>query len=184
MRVLIAASIIPVVLVFVSLEPMLKLIFHFSVSQRELLVWTTHAFMAGLLAHVLMEVCVRAFYARQDAKVPLLATFLRTIIFIALGTVFYKSAGAVGIAAIDSFSVAVEVVVLFILLLPLIHPKPEIAKTLGRSIFGGMVALFVAEIILIYFHVPLLIQVSLTLLLATGVYVLFVVKEVKLLVKL
>lgn len=183
-RILIAASIIPVVLVFISLGPVLKLIFDFEVSQRELLMWTTHAFMAGLLGQILLEVFVRAFYARQVAIVPLIATLIRTIIFVVLGIMFYRSTGAVGIAAIDSFSVSVEALILFIMLLPFIRQKLILAKTFGKSILGGLTALSIALIILFYLQVPILIQVSLAVLLATGVYVLFIFKEIKLLVKL
>lgn len=183
-RILIAASIIPVVLVFISLGPVLKLIFDFPVSQRELLMWTTHAFMAGLLGQILLEVFVRAFYARQVAIVPLIATLIRTIIFVVLGVIFYRSTGAVGIAAIDSFSVSVEALILFIMLLPFIRQKLILAKTFGKSILGGLAALLIALIILFYLQVPILIQVSLAVLLATGVYILFIFKEIKLLVKL
>lgn len=183
-RILIAASIIPIVLVFATLGPILKLIFNFPVAQRDLLMWTTQAFMAGLLGQILLEVFVRAFYARQIATVPLIATLIRTVIFIVLGVMFYKSSGAVGIAAIDSFSVSVEAGILFIMLLPLIRQKLAVAKTFGRSILGGIAGLSVAGIILFYLQVPILIQISLVVLLATGVYLLFIIKEVKLLIKL
>lgn len=183
-RVLIAASIIPIVLVFVSLNPILKLMFNFATSQRELLVWTTHAFMAGLLAQTLLEVFVRAYYARQEAKVPLLATLLRTIIFVLLGLIFYKSTGAVGIAAIDSFSLSVEAGVLFIMLLPYIQQKLILAKTFARSILGGLIALLAAALVLNYLQVPVLVQVGLAVAVATGIYVLFVIREIKMLVKL
>ena len=183
-RILVAASIIPVVLVFISLGPILKLIFDFSVTQRELLMWTTHAFMAGLLGQILLEVFVRAFYARQVAMMPLLATLIRTVIFIVLGIIFYKTTGAVGIAAIDSLSVSVEAGILFIMLLPFIRQKLLVAKTFGKSILGGFAALSAGLIILFYLQVPILIQVSIAVLFATGIYLLFVIKEVKLLIKL
>ena len=183
-RVLVAASIIPVILVFLLLGPILKLIFNFSPGEQELLNLTTQAFMAGLLAHVLLEVFVRAFYAKQEAKVPLLATLLRTTVFVVLGAIFYKSAGAPGIAAIDSFSVFLEVIILFIFLLPFIRQKMELAKTFSRSFVGGTIALFLTSITLTYLAVPLLIQVCLAIIIATGTYILFVTKEIKLLIKL
>ncbi len=183
-RVLTAASIIPLVLVVATLNPILTFLFDFSVSQRELLVWTTNAFMAGLLSQILLEVFVRAFYARQEAKVPLIGTFLRTVVFIVLGVLFYKSKGAVGIALIDSIAVTVEVIYLFIVLLPYINEKLKLAKTLGRSILGGVVSFLAASIILNFLKVPLLFQLILAILVATGIYIVFVVKEVKMLVKL
>lgn len=183
-RVLIVSSIIPVVVIFLALEPTIKLLFDFTAPQRELLVWTTHAFMAGLLAHTLLEVFVRAFYARQSARWPLIATLLRTVIFAVLGVSLYRSTGAIGIAAIDSFSVAVETVFLLIVLFPLIHKKLILAKTFGKALLGGALALVLGELVLIYLQVPILLQISLAIILATGIYLAFIVKEVKLLVKL
>lgn len=184
MRVLTAASIIPMVLVFACLSPILILLFDFSVPQQELLVLTTNAFMAGLLSQILLEVLVRAFYARQEAKIPLIGTFLRTVVFIILGVLFHKSRGAVGIALIDSIAVTVEVVYLFIVLLPYINEKLKLIKTLSRAVVGGLVSLFVANLILNYLAVPILIQVGMAIIVATGIYVLFVVKEMRMLVKL
>lgn len=183
-RVLTAASIIPMVLVFVCLNPILMLLFDFSVLQRELLVWTTNAFMAGILPQILLEVFVRAFYARQEAKVPLVATFLRTVVFIVLGVLFYKSTGAVGIALIDSIAVTFEVVYLFIVLMPYINEKLKLIKTFGKSVAGGVVAFFVANMILNYLLVPILFQIGIAIAIATAIYLLFVVKEVKMLVEL
>jgi putative peptidoglycan lipid II flippase len=183
-RVLIAASLLPTVLIFAVLSPLVELLFDFSPSNTELLVWTTNAFMAGLLAHVLLEVFVRAFYAKQEATIPLYATALRTFLFVILGVYFYKSTGVVGIAAIDSITVAIEAIFLFILLLPLIAEKTKIAQTLGKSIAGSLASIGIIWTILTYLHVPVLIQISIALVLATILYTLFVVKEVKLFAKL
>ncbi len=183
-RVLVAASIIPVVLVFVVLSPLLKLLFDFSLPEQELLVLTTNAFMAGLLAQILLEVFVRAFYARQEAQWPLFATLIRTIVFIVLAAIFYKTTGATGIAAIDSISVTIEAIILFTILLPFIHQKLRLAKTFGRSIIGGILAVFVANFILTYLKVPALIQISIAIVAATGIYMAFVTHEIKSLIKL
>ncbi len=183
-RILIAASIIPSVLIFALLAPLVNYIFDFSVSNTQLLIWTTHAFMAGLLAQILLEVFVRAFYAKQKAIVPLLATLLRTILFVILGVLLYKKAGAVGIAAIDSFTVAVEAGFLFILLIPFIHQKIKIIQTFSKSILGGGAAALIIWLTLTYLHIPLLIQVSVAAIFATTVYTLFVIREIKMFVKL
>lgn len=183
-RVLTAASVIPTVLVFAFLNPLLKLLFDFSISERELLVWTTNAFMAGLLSQILLEVFVRAFYARQEARFPLIGTFLRTVAFIILGVLFYKKGGAVGIALIDSVAVTVEVVYLFIVMLPFVNEKLKLVNTLSRSLVGGIVAFIFAHMILKYLSVPVIIQISIGIFVATGIYLLFVIKEVKMLIKL
>jgi len=183
-RVLIAASIIPTVLIFAILTPLVNLVFDFDPGQTRVLVLTTNAFMAALLAHTLLEVFVRAFYAKQQALIPLYTTAVRTVIFVALGYFFYQKVGAVGIAAIDSITVAIETGLLFILLMPSIFEKLKILKTLGKSIVAGVVAIVVIWAIFSFLHVPQLIQISVAVIVATGIYALFVTREVKLLVKL
>lgn len=183
-RVLIAASTITTVLIFVLLAKVIDIVFHFSPQENQVLIWTAQAFTAGLLAHTLLELFVRAFYARQIPTIPLYATLVRTIVFIILGAIFYKSSGAVGIAAIDSFSIAIEAMILFIFLLPLIHQKIKIIHTIGRSILGSVVGLAIIWAVFSYLHVPMLIQISIGITFAVAAYLVFVIKEVKLLIKL
>lgn len=183
-RVLIAASLIASALVFGVLATLIEYVFDFSASHAELLVMTTYAFMGGLLAHTLMEILVRAFYARQQAVIPMYATLIRTVLFIVLGVMLYQQTGAVGIAAIDSVTVAVEAVILLVLLWPALTNKFEIAKTLWRSIAGSIVGIGIIWGVFSYFHVPVAVQITTAIIAVTAVYVVFVTKEVKLLIKL
>jgi putative peptidoglycan lipid II flippase len=183
-RVLIAASLLPTVLVFAILGPLVELVFDFSASNTQLLVWTTNAFMAGLVAHVLMEVLIRAFYAKQKALVPLYATLLRTVIFIVLGVALYQRTGAVGIAAIDSLTVAIEVIFLFVFLWPSIYQKMQIAQTTLRSILGCLLGIVIIWATFSFLHIPLLIQVTIASILAVVTYALFVIREAKMFIKL
>ena len=183
-RVLIAASLIVLVFSFTILSPLVDILFDFSKSNSQLLVWTTQAFMSGLLAHVLLEVFVRAFYARQQVVVPFVATLVRTLLFVVLGILFFKSTGAVGIAAIDSITVGVEVLFLLILLWPVIFEKLTIVKTLLRSVLGGVLAVIAILIVFNYLSVSQLVQIVTAMILALVIYTAFVIKEVKMLTKL
>lgn len=183
-RILIAASVIPIILVFVALDPLIKLAFRFSPDQANLLIWTTHAFMAGLIGQVLLEVFVRAFYARQQVKVPFFATLLRAVLFGVLGLIYYPTTGAVGIAAVDSFSITIEALILFLLLLPSISQKKAIFWTVCKALAGGATAYFVVQSVFIAIPESSFVQIGIALVLATGVYLLFVLKEIRLLVKL
>lgn len=184
MRILIAASILPVVLSFAALAPLINLVFNFSASETQLLTATTNAFMAGLVAQTLLEVFVRAYYAKQQAMIPLYTTLLRTIVFVILGVLLYERLGAVGLAAIDSISVAIQVGILFVLLLPLIRQPKNILQTLGRSTLGGLIAFTSTWGILSFVHVSPIAQLGMALLFGTTIYVVFVIKEAKLLAKM
>lgn len=178
-RVLLAASILPMALSFAALAPLITLVFNFTPTETQLLTATTNAFMAGLLFQVVLEIFVRAYYARQNAMVPLYTTLLRTIVFIILGVALYRGTGAVGLAAIDSLTVAIQAVILLVLLLPLIHKPAMIIQTLGRSTIGGVLGFAAVWATLAFLHVPQIFQLGTALLLGTGIYVLFVRKEMK-----
>lgn len=183
-RVLIAASLISSVMVFGVLSQLIDYMFDFSASNAALLVMTTYAFMGGLLAHTLMEILVRAFYAKQQAVVPMYATLVRTALFIVFGVLLYEQTGAVGIAAIDSITVAIEAILLLALLWPSLSHKFEMVQTLGRSIAGSVVGVGIMWMIFSYLHVPIIVQIATAIIAAIIVYVGFVIKEVKLLVRL
>jgi len=127
---------------------------------------------------------VRAFYARQKVKLPLIATIIRTLIFVVLATVFYKRAGGVGIAAIDSFSVTIEAIILFVALAPYISQKRRIAFTAVKSILGSIAFIGVVLLVFNFFHIHPLAQLSVALLLGTGVYIIFIIEEIRLLSKI
>ncbi len=178
-RVLIAASCIAMVLVYGSLATLISSVFHFSAANTQVLIWTTYAFMAGLTAHTLMEILVRAFYAKQQAVVPMYATLLRTVLFVAFSFLVYRQSGVVGIAVVDSITVAIEAVYLLILLWPILVKKIDIAFTLLRSVIGGVVGLGIMWAIFSHLHIHWIPQVSIAVIMATGVYALFVINEIK-----
>jgi putative peptidoglycan lipid II flippase len=183
-RVLIAISIITTVLLMTILTPIIDILFNFSSSHSAILVKTTQAFMLGLLANVLLEVLVRAFYAKQSAAIPLYATALRALVFITLGVIFYQKMGPVGIAMIDTIAVTVEVLLLSFFLVPLLHEKANIGYTLLRTILGSIAGFSVMWSIFTYVILPPLIQIPLALIVATAVSAIFVRKELSLLIKL
>ncbi|MRR32679.1 hypothetical protein EG834_20645, partial [bacterium] len=106
---------IAVILSFGS-KPLLALAFGFDVAGTDLLMWVTRAYMAGLLGQSLVEVFARAFYARQNAKTPLIAAGLTLGLYILLGTQLFRVLGAPGISLSDSIAFTAEAALLLILL--------------------------------------------------------------------
>lgn len=183
-RTLIVASLLSMALVFAVLGTLITSIFDFSPENTQLLVRTTHAFMAGLIAHTLMEILVRAFYARQEAAIPLYATLLRTTLFVGLGAIFYRQTGVVGLAAIDSLTVAIEAVYLLVLLWPVLIEKKEIFSSFARGMAGSFAAGAIAWFAVMVLQTHWVIQIGVAVLIATAAYALFVVKEAKMVMKL
>lgn len=184
MRVVIATSLICTALLFVILGPIIRIAFDFSPDQNTLLIHTSYIFIGALAAQTLLEILVRAFYARQKPMTPLYATLLRTVVFVGLTALFYRSYGVLGIAGIDSLAVVVEVVVLTVLLLPQLTQKMSLVTTTVRSLAGSLVigALWFGSSLIPGFTD---IQKSGTALLASIIAgTVFIKKELQLLIKL
>jgi len=69
------------IVVMIGLRPLLAAIFHFDTAGTDLLLWTTRGFMLGLAGQTLLEVGNRAFYARQNALIPLAGSALNIVIY-------------------------------------------------------------------------------------------------------
>jgi putative peptidoglycan lipid II flippase len=103
---LLAVGIRPVIAV-VGLEPHVE----------ELAIVSTRVYLAGLTGHALLEIAARSFYARQDARTPLIAAFLNAVLlYTILALLLYRPLGVGGLAAANSIAFTVEAVMLFILL--------------------------------------------------------------------
>ena len=121
-QVLIALT-IPVAFIFgIGLEPLIPVVFGLSPSDSHLLVIVTRGYLVGLTGHCLLEVAARSLYAQQNAKIPLLGSFLNLVLYLILGTTLYQTLGVVGISLTDSISYTVNALVLLFFLSKLAAP--------------------------------------------------------------
>lgn len=184
MRIIVAATVVIAVLLAITLPQFIKTLFGFNALQTEMLVWTTRAFLVGLIGHSLLEVVARAFYAKQDAKTPLVATSIRAVAFFVLALLLFSSFGAVGIAIADSIAVIVEVVLLLTILTKafprLLHMPDTIVRTVGAAVTAGLTCILVIQ----FFPGGDFIRVIIAVLLGGIVALVFVIKELRMLIKL
>ncbi|HSB65068.1 MAG TPA: murein biosynthesis integral membrane protein MurJ [Anaerolineales bacterium] len=115
MRIILALTIPGAVLVAVGVRPLVSIL-GFDSAGTDLVVWVTRGFLVGLLAHSLIEVASRAFYAQQNALIPLGASLCATLIFIVLAIGLGYTLGAPGIALANSLAYTGEAVLLWYLL--------------------------------------------------------------------
>jgi len=184
-KVLAATTIFITVILSLCLSPLIESIFGLRADQRDLLVWTSQAYLIGLLSQCLLEAVARSFYARQMANLPLIATAIRTIIFLVLAILTFKTWGVFGLALIDSIAVTVEVLILTYYL----HKSlPDILSSLLKTSLRIGVGIFISVIVVlaVFYLVPLsnLFKAILALVLASIVYLPFIKKEIRLLLKL
>jgi putative peptidoglycan lipid II flippase len=146
-------------------------------------VWTTRAYLVGLLAQCLLEVVTRAFYAKQNAITPLKATAVRVALFLTLSIAFIGTTGAIGLAFIDSITITVEVAILCWMLYKIYPAIFSISHTIYRVMLGSAISVAVILAVMLI-PLPPLIILSLALLSGTIVYFLFVRQDLKILIKL
>jgi putative peptidoglycan lipid II flippase len=141
-RILLALTIPITVLLMVGIRPLIQVAFNFDEHGTELIVWASRAYLLGLTGHSLLEVGARAFYARHNPKLPLLAAMISAGSFFILSILLFQPFQSAGIGLSNSLAFSIEALFLLILLsreFPSIlkHRKPLI-RILTASVMGGL----------------------------------------------
>ncbi len=122
-----------------GLAPLVKLAFGFDDSGTALVMLAAQGYLAGLLAHSVIEVGARAFYARQNAIIPLIASAVTGVVFIAAGIPLARTGNAEGIAWATSIAFTVEMLLLFYLLWKKYGVKISAGSTIFRTILASII---------------------------------------------
>ncbi|MDY6845953.1 MAG: murein biosynthesis integral membrane protein MurJ [Chloroflexota bacterium] len=155
LKVMIALSFpIAVILAMASL-PLIQFAFGFSLDDAQMILWATQGYLVGLLGHSAVELGVRSFYARQNARVPMVISGLGLLIYIVLAVVFLSPLGVGGIALANSLSYSIQGFLLFFFLNRRLPKKINLGSTLIRSILSGIGAGLCVWMILSVFPIPL-----------------------------
>jgi len=138
-RVLTAVNLPVAVVLAVGLEPLAAAVFGSDVAQTSLLMGATRGFLAGLVGHSLMEVAVRSFYARQDARTPLFTALGNLAGYGLLGALLYRPLGAAGISLTDAICFTAQPVVLLAILGRRLNASFFPGRALLRAALGACV---------------------------------------------
>ncbi len=171
MRVLFAVTLPVALLASLGIRPLIALAFHFDAAGTEQVVWVSRAFFFGIVAHSLIEVAARSFYAQQEARVPLLASGLCTLIYGGAALALMGPLGVTGIALANTIAFSAEALLLIawldrrlpgrfqwrstllrtliatavagLLMVVLLNvvPAPEVVLAVGAAAFGALAAL-------------------------------------------
>jgi putative peptidoglycan lipid II flippase len=95
-------------------------------------------FLIGIVAHSVVELFVRSFYALQKPKYPLMGAVATLIVFILLSLVLSPALQAKGIAAANTLSYSLQAVFLLFLLNPLMASKLKFSRSLLMGLFGAL----------------------------------------------
>lgn len=151
LRVMLAFTLPAAALLAVGLRPLVMLIFSsFTLAETEMTVWATRAFLLGLTGHTWLEVAVRSWYARQNARLPLMGALFQITAFIILANLLSRSLGVAGIALADTLAFTSQALILLYLLSRhypgLLHLgstllRAPLASAIGAAIVYGLMQL-------------------------------------------
>jgi putative peptidoglycan lipid II flippase len=131
---------LPIAIVMgIGLGPLVSAVFGSGVKDTQVLMWVTRGFLAGLVGHSLMEVAVRSFYARQDARTPLIAALANVAAYVLLGSLLYRPLGAAGISLTDAICFSGQAVALLYLMGRKLKVSFYPGGVLARAALGGCV---------------------------------------------
>ncbi len=187
-QVLLALTIPVAAILALGLQPVLQLAFgvKFQGDQMAVLMGVTQANLAGIIAHSLIEVAARSFYARKDAVTPMIISGLNAVVFTLVAILLLRPAGAPGIALANTISYSLEAVILLFLLDRKLPSRLVFKSTLLRAgvaavLSGGLVWLFLT---VIPFHINALFLAVGGMALASVAALPFIWKETRLLIRL
>ncbi len=184
MRIILAFTVPAAVLVAVGIRPLVSIL-GFDAAGTNMVVWVTRGALVGLIGHSLNEVASRAFYARQNALIPLGASFLATACFVPLAIGLGYSLGAPGIALANSLAYTGEATLLWYLLNKRYTGVVSVRPTLVRAV---PVAVVCGLLVFGLLQLPLPVPDLLLGVVALGAGALFaipfILPEIKLLVKM
>ncbi len=116
----VVALTVPVALASLALvQPAVKLVFErraFTPEDSVLVVRAAQMFLLGLVGHSLVDVAARAFYARQDARTPLVLAGITLAVFVTLGLLLTRVLGFAGLALANSAAFSLEAALMLWLL--------------------------------------------------------------------
>ncbi len=182
-RVLLALTIPIAVLLSLTLRPLVSLVFRFDAEGTDLVVMATRAYLLGLAGHSLLEVAARSFYARQDARTPLLAAALNAFFYIVLALWLSRHLGPTGIALANSLAFTSEALLLLILLN---RRSPGILRVRPTLLRTGLASVLIGFGIYLFLRLPIpLIPLSILALGLGGILTIpFIWREITLLMRM
>ena len=183
LRVMLALTLPAAAILSVCIRPLIQIVFNFGPQETEMVVWATRAFLLGLVGHSWLEVGVRSWYAKQNARIPLLGAVFQILLYLPLAIWLTQAIGHTGLALADTLAFTSQALLLLILLNRR-HPGVlQVQGTLVRAVLsavlGGLLAYSVLQLSL-----PVLPALGLSLAIGGLAALLPILPEIKMLIKL
>ncbi len=186
LRVMIALSFPFAAVISLASLPLIQKAFGFSLSDAQMILWATQAYLVGLLGHSVVELGVRSFYALQKAIVPMLVSGGGLVLYWIIARFLMPPLGSAGIALANSISYTLQALVLIMLLTAHLPEKFALRPTFIRAVLSGLAAGLVVFLIVNVLSLPFssLVNALLAVSMGTGTACLLILPEIKLLTQL
>lgn len=154
LRVMIALSLPITVILSITSLPWIQSVFDFSLGDAQMILRTTQGYLVGLLGHSVVELGVRSFYAKKNAKVPTLVSVSGFFIFLFAAIFLIPQLQVGGIALANSISYSIQAGVLIYLLNRTLSENFVLAKTILRGVLSAVLAGAAAWIVFSLLPIP------------------------------
>ena len=115
-KIMLALTIPSAALLAAGIEPMVAGLLGYAPAETTQVVLATRIYLLGLASHALLEITVRAFYAKKDAMTPLYAAAVNAILYVIFAYGLANTLGFAGIALANSLAFTLELLLLMFLL--------------------------------------------------------------------
>ncbi len=140
LRVMIALSLPITVILSLTSLPLIQTAFGFPLSDARMILRAAQGYLVGLLGHCIVELGVRAFYARQKALIPVILSGSGLVLYIALSLVLMGPLAVGGISLANSISYSVQALALVLLLKKFLPEKLRFGSVIYRSLLAAVLA--------------------------------------------
>jgi len=155
LRVMIALSLPIAVILSLASLPLIQTAFGFSLDEAQMILWATQGYLIGLLGHCVVELGVRSFYAKQNAKIPMLVSGMGLLLYIGLAVLLMGPLASGGIALANAISYSIQAVVLIFLLNRQVSEKFRLGGSLFRGSLSALAAGLCVWLVCFFIPIPL-----------------------------
>jgi len=155
LKVMVALSLPITVVLSLGSLPWIQTAFGFELGEAQMILWATQGYLVGLMGHCVVELGVRSFYAKQNARVPMLVSAMGFVVYLVLAMALMGTLNAGGIALSNSISYSIQALVLVVVLNRQLKEKFRVWGTFGRGLLGAGAAGLAAWLIMSVLPIPL-----------------------------
>lgn len=155
LKVMIALSLPIAVIISLTTLPLIQIAFGFTLDESQMILWAAQAFLVGLLGHNIVELGVRSFYARQNARIPMTVSALGFFMYLGLAIPLMGWLSFSGIALANAISYSIQAVLLILLLNRRLPDKFQLGGAFFRAVLSALLAGICAWLVMNVLPIPL-----------------------------